>query len=123
LDSETRAYRYAFFESDDPFGGFRYVGRGLPGAETGGAFIRTEEGLHFVCGNAFDRRSEYRIYDRDGMRTATFNHPDGGFRGWGAPFSVKMGSRTRRFWLTFDRHNGSDYEWSYGNLYCFELGQ
>jgi hypothetical protein len=34
-----------------------------------------------------------------------------------------MGSRIRRFWLTFDRHNGSDYEWSYGNLYCFELGQ
>lgn len=121
LDPETGAYRYAFFESDDPFGGFRYVGRGLPGAETGGAFVRTEKGLHFVCGNAFDRRSEYRIYDRDGMRTAMFNHPDGGFRGWGAPFSVKMGSRTRRFWLTFDRHNGSEYEWSYGNLYCFEL--
>ena len=28
--------------------------------------------------------------------------------------------RTRYFWLTFDRHKGSDYNWSYGNLYCFE---
>jgi hypothetical protein len=31
-----------------------------------------------------------------------------------------MGSRTRYFWMTFDRHNGSGYTWSYGNIYCFE---
>ena len=55
------------------------------------------------------------------METAKFNYPDGGFRGWGSVFPVKSGSRTRYFWLTFDRHNGSDYNWSYGNLYCFEM--
>ena len=22
--------------------------------------------------------------------------------------------------MTFDRHNGSDYNWSYGNIYVFE---
>ena len=69
------------------------------------------------------KRSDYRIYSKDGMKEVKFRHPDGGFRGWGAPFSVKMGSRTRYFWLTFDRHAGSSYEWSYGNLYCFELGR
>jgi hypothetical protein len=26
----------------------------------------------------------------------------------------------RYYWMTFDRHKGSDYNWSYGNLYCFE---
>ena len=33
---------------------------------------------------------------------------------------IRMSARMRYFWLTFDRHNGSDYNWSYGNIYCFE---
>ena len=41
--------------------------------------------------------------------------------GWGGIFPVKCGTRTRTFWISFDRFRGSDYSWSYGNLYCFEL--
>ena len=119
-DPETNAYRYHFFASDHPFLGYRFVGKGMAGAETGGSFVRVENGLYFLCGNAFDKTSDYRIYHKDGMATAHFDYPDGGFRGWGTLIPVKMGSRTRYFWLTFDRHNGSGYNWSYGNLYCFE---
>jgi hypothetical protein len=54
------------------------------------------------------------------MKNAAFRYPDGGFRGWGCVIPVTLGSRTRYFWLTFDRHNGSAYNWSYGNIYCFE---
>ena len=120
LDPETRKYRYVFFESDKPFEGYRYVGRGLPGAETGGSFVSVAGERMFVCGNDFNATSNYRIYSKSGMENARFDYPDGGFRGWGTLIPVKQGSRTRYFWLTFDRHNGSDYNWSYGNLYCFE---
>lgn len=120
-DPETWTYVYVFFESDDPFEGYRYIGRGKNGAETGGSFVRVDGDLCFICGNDYNKRSEYRIYSKNGMEIADFNHPDGGFRGWGSVFSVKQGSLTRTYWLTFDRHNGSDYDWSYGNLYCFEL--
>lgn len=114
-------YAYLFFESDDPFLNFRYIGRGEPGSETGGSFVRRNGELAFVCGNAYSPRSQYRIYTKHGMEIADFNHPDGGFRGWGSVFKIKAGSRTRYFWLTFDRHNGSNYGWSYGNFYCFEM--
>lgn len=120
LDPKTKQYVYVFFESDDPFMGYRYVGRGKDGAETGGSFIRANGEIFFACGNDFKKRSEYRIYSKEGMQIAKFNYPDGGFRGWGTVIPVKLGSRTRYFWLTFDRHNGSLYNWSYGNLYCFE---
>ena len=77
--------------------------------------------LYFVCGNDFKKTSEYRVYSKNGMVTASFNYPDGGFRGWGSVFPVRVGSRIEYYWLTFDRHNGSSYNWSYGNLYCFEM--
>ena len=57
------------------------------------------------------------------MVNAAFDFPDGGFRGWGTIIPVRLGNRTRYFWLTFDRHLASDYKWSYGNLYCFESKQ
>ncbi len=121
IDQRTRKYVYVFFESNDPFKNFRYLGCGVEGAsETGGSFVRVDGELYFVCGNDFDKRSEYRIYSKDGMKTARFRYPDGGFRGWGCVMPVKRGARTRYFWLTFDRHNGSSYNWSYGNVYCFE---
>ena len=124
LDHETRKYVYVFFESNDPFEGFKYIGKGVAGAsETGGVFVREKNDLFFVCGNDFRKRSEYRIYSKDGMQTAKFNYPDGGFRGWGCVMPLKLGSRTRYFWLTFDRHNGSNYNWSYGNIYCFEADE
>jgi hypothetical protein len=108
-----------FFESDNPFKNFKYIGCGREGAETGGSFVNMNGELFFVCGNDFKKTSEYRIYSKSGMKIANFNYPDGGFRGWGSIIPVKLGSRTRYFWLTFDRHNGSPYGWSYGNLYCF----
>ena len=120
LDASTRKYRYVFFESDEPFEGFSCIGKGLPGEETGGSFVKIEGEQHFVCGNSFSAVSDYRIYRADGMHNAHFDFPDGGFRGWGTVIPVKQGSRTRYYWLTFDRHNGSDYNWSYGNFYCFE---
>lgn len=120
LDPEIKQYIYVFFESKDPFHGYTYLGKGLNGSETGGSFIRIDSGLYFVCGNDFKTTSEYRIYSKNGMQTAKFNHPDGGFRGWGTVMPIKTGSRTRCYWLTFDRHNGSKYNWSYGNIYCFE---
>ena len=121
LDTKSGRYVYTFFESKDPFANYHYIGRGLDGAEeTGGSFVRIEGELFFVCGNSFERRSEYRIYSKNGMQEAKFNYPDGGFRGWGTVIPVRLGSRYRYFWLTFDRHNGSHYNWSYGNLYCFE---
>ena len=60
-------------------------------------------------------------YLRRGIDLAlSCDYDDGGFRGWGTVIPVKQGTRTRYYWLTFDRHKGSDYNWSYGNLYCFE---
>lgn len=120
LDKESSAYRYMFFESDSPHSGYKYIGKGFPGAETGGSFVSVKGERFFICGNSFSARSDYRIYSRDGMENARFDFPDGGFRGWGSLIPIKMGSRTRYFWLTFDRHKGSDYNWSYGNIYCFE---
>ncbi len=120
IDPKIRQYVYVFFESKHPFEGYKCIGKGRDGAETGGSFVKIGKDLFFVCGNDFNARSEYRIYGKNGMRKANFNYPDGGFRGWGTVVPVKLGSRTRYFWLTFDRHNGSEYNWSYGNLYCFE---
>ena len=120
IDERTNQYVYTFFESMEPFANYRYIGRGKEGAETGGSFVKIDNELFFVCGNDFKSRSEYRIYDAQGMKIAKFNYPDGGFRGWGSVIPIKFGSRTRYFWLTFDRHKGSNYSWSYGNLYCFE---
>ena len=113
-------YRYIFFESSSPFEGYKYIGQSLEGTETGGSFVKIKGEQLFVCGNDFALTSNYRIYSKDGMENAKFDLPDGGFRGWGTLIPVPQGSRIRYYWITFDRHNHSDYKWSYGNLYCFE---
>ncbi len=120
INPETKAYAYVFFKSENPFDGYTYIGRGPDGSETGGVFVKDDDGMCFVCGNGTDT-SCYRIYSKDGMTNASFNHPDGGFRAWGGIFPIKQGTRKRTYWLTFDRHQGSEYTWSYGNMYCFEL--
>lgn len=121
--SEGNAYRYFFFESENPFDGYRLVGHTLSGAETGGSFVKIEGDVYFVTGNDFSKRADYRIYKWgtfDSFEKLHCDYDDGGFRGWGTVIPVKMGTRLRYFWLTFDRHNGSSYNWSYGNLYCYE---
>lgn len=119
-DPSINSYRYAFFESQTPFDGYTFIGSGNDGAETGGSFVRVKDKRYFICGNDFNKTSDYRIYSKDGITNASFDYPDGGFRGWGTLIPIELGSRTRYFWLTFDRHNGSDFNWSYGNIYCFE---
>lgn len=123
--SSDGGYRYHFFDSDLPLDGFSYVGQGIKGAETGGSFFRYGGKLYFVCGNSFEDRSDYRVYewgDFTHPQKLVFDHPDGGFRGWGTVFTVKQGTREKLYHLTFDRTLGSasGYNWSYGNLYCFE---
>lgn len=121
LDPKNNRYVYVFFESDDPFEGYTCLGKGYDGSETGGSFLSVKDDVYFICGNDEPGKvSDYRIYSKNGMKKAVFDYPDGGFRGWGSVFPIRMGSRTRYFWLTFDRHKGSDFTWSYGNLYCFE---
>ena len=120
MDPSVKGYRYIFFRSDSPFEGYEYIGQGSDGAETGGSFVTFEGEKIFVCGNDFNKTSDYRIYTKEGMKKASFDFPDGGFRGWGSIIPIKMGSRRRYFWITFDRHNASNYNWSYGNIYCFE---
>lgn len=118
----NNSYCYHFFESDSPLENFRYIGKGVPGCETGGSFVRYGEKLHFICGNSFDSRSEYRVYDFDDLsrfELLQFDYPDGGFRGWGSVMPVTRGTRQKLYMLTFDRHRGSEYRWSYGNIYCF----
>lgn len=120
VNPENKQYAYLFFESERPFEGYSFIGRGPDGCETGGSFVKINGERYFVCGNSFEKVSDYRIYSKNGVKNAEFNFPDGGFRGWGTVIPIRAGSRTRLYWLTFDRHNGSADNWSYGNLYCFE---
>lgn len=122
LDS-SKHYAYHIFEGNDPFSCDRFVARAEDGDETGGSLIHTRDGLYFVCGNSFKRRADYRVYELPDMSrhyALTFDRDDGGFRGWGSLVFLSMGTRTRVFHLTFDRHRATEYNWSYGNLYCFE---
>ena len=116
-------YRYFLFRSHDPFEGYEPVSHALSGEETGGSFVRDGKGLAFVCGNGFAKRAEYRVYrvpELSEFSLLKHDYDDGGFRGWGTVIPVLHGSRKSYYHLTFDRHNASDYTWSYGNLYCFK---
>lgn len=121
---KCREYRYFFFESDNPFGGYKYIGGTKSGCATGGSIINIDGEFVFVCGSSFDRRADYRIYrlfEPESFVNEKFDYDDGGFRGWGTIIPCRRGSRTKYYHLTFDRANASDYNWSYGNIYCFEL--
>ena len=121
---ENRKYHYFHYTSDRPDGGFRFADM-IPGLEkTGGSFVKAPEGVYFVCGSDFDKRSVYDIYPLNDFSAAPkapqTDYPDGGFRGWGSMFLYSTGSRKRYLWVTFDRHGGSSFRWSYGNIYIFE---
>ncbi len=116
-------YRYFLYESDEPFSGYRYISRTLTGANTGGLITRIGGKLHFVCGSNFDKRACYHIYDLPDFSKVEYlrcDYDDGGFRGWGSIIPVPCGNRTKYMWMTFDRHGGSSYNWSYGNIYVYE---
>ncbi len=114
------AYHYYLFKSDSgPFDGYTFVAAGLPGNETGGSLLRVDGRLYFACGSGEDYRL-YTLPDMSRFDPIRRDIADGGFRGWGTIIPVVSGSRTRLHWLTFDRHGGSDYTWSYGNVYGYE---
>jgi len=120
----THKYQYYFFESDRPDSGYKWIGCGPAGEETGGSIVKHEGKLYFVCGNSFSAKSDYRVYEWgkfDEFTNLVTDYPDGGFRGWGTIIPVNVGTRRRYYWLTFDRFLTSKiYNWSYGNVYCFE---
>ncbi len=116
-------YRYFLFESDEPFSSYRHVCHTESGENTGGLMVRIRGRRALVCGSDFKARAEYRVYplgDFSHFQRLTCDFDDGGFRGWGSLMLVPCGNRTKYVWMTFDRHNGSDYNWSYGNLYAYE---
>ena len=125
ITNKTKKYQYYFYESDRPDGGYEYVGEGPAGEETGGSIVKLDGKVYFVCGNSFSETSSYRVYEWgkfDTFEKLTCDYPDGGFRGWGTVMPIEVGTRRRFFWLTFDRtlRSSIGFNWSYGNLYCFE---
>ena len=124
ITEATRKYQYYFFESDRPDTGYQWIGCGPAGEETGGSIVKCGGKLYFVCGNSFSAKAEYRVYEWGKFDEFTYlkaDYPDGGFRGWGTILPINVGTRRRYFWLTFDRFLTSKaFNWSYGNVYCFE---
>jgi len=115
-------YRYFLFESDDPFEGYTFVDCTRTGENTGGSIIRVGKELYLLCGTG-GGKGRYQLHPLSDLSKCTlmqFDFDDGGWRGWGQLIPVPCGNRTRYVWMTFDRHNGSDYNWSYGNIHVFE---
>lgn len=119
-------YHYYRFVSDSPLDGFTYVDRTPTGGKTGGMMIPFEGRYYFACGTDFHSRALYDVYPYDDFshrEKLTCNYDDGGFRGWGTIIGVRIGSRKRYYWITFDRHNVSKWNWSYGNIYVYESAE
>lgn len=118
-----REYRYFRFTSDQPLDGFVFADVTPTGGKTGGMMTRIGGSYFFVCGTDFDQRANYDVYDLydfSKRERLVADYDDGGFRGWGSVFEIEIGTRVKRFWITFDRHNASGYNWSYGNVYVYE---
>lgn len=116
-------YSYIKYESGNPFSGYVFFGETANTGETGGMTAVIDGKRYFMCGAEMSETSKYRIYDAETLRLlseADYDYPDGGFRGWGTLVPVRNGNRRRIFQITFDRVLGSDFNWSYGNLYVFE---
>jgi len=120
---DDKAYHYYRFVSDSPLDGFKFADRTETGGKTGGMMTNVEGEYYFVCGTDFNTRANYDIYKYDDFsrrEKPVCDYDDGGFRGWGTVFGMYVGSRKRYYWITFDRHNGSKWNWSYGNIYVYE---
>ena len=121
-ENGKKNYRYFLFESNRPFEGYKHIANSTSGSETGGSIIKENGKYYLLCGNSFTERASYRCYslpDMDRYSPLVHDYDDGGFRGWGSVIPIKKGTRTVYYHLTFDRHKGSSYNWSYGNIYCF----
>lgn len=119
-------YHYYRFVSDSPLDGFVFADRTRTGGKTGGMMIPFEGEYYFACGTDFKSRALYDVYPYNNFsirEKLSCNYDDGGFRGWGTVIGVWIGSRKRYYWITFDRHNSSGYNWSYGNIYVYEAEQ
>ena len=117
-------YKYYHFVSDDPLDGFTYVNCTAGSEKTGGSFVLCHDGkICFVCGSDFSKRAVYDVYPVEDFTVCGHlkcDFDDGGFRGWGTVMLLPFGTRRRYTWITFDRHNATAYNWSYGNLYVFD---
>lgn len=124
---EKDGYHYYRFTSDDPLDGFVFADRTEAAQTTGGSFVNFEGEHYFVCGRSFSERAKYDVYDFSILSSPhpmMHIHDDGGFRGWGSVFGVRIGTRKRYFHITFDRHLASKkWNWSYGNIYLFEADE
>lgn len=120
---EEDGYHYYHFISKDLVH-FDFVGRTEGYDKTGGSYVRAADGIYFACGSDFKKRAVYDLYSPDNLSTPAKNldpdYDDGGFRGWGSIMMLPTGSRYRYVWITFDRHLGSSYNWSYGNIHVFD---
>jgi hypothetical protein len=116
-------YHYYHFKSSD-FENFEFVAATDGYDKTGGSYVRTADGVYFCCGSDFKKRAVYDLYSIDNLGAPIKNlecdFDDGGFRGWGSIVMLPVGSRYKYFWITFDRHLGSHFNWSYGNIHVFE---
>ena len=115
-------YKYLRFVSDSPLDGFTYADCTPTGGKTGGLMVPFEDGYYFICGTDFNSRAKYDVYpynDFSKREPLKCNYDDGGFRGWGTVFAHDSGTRRYYYWITFDRHNASDYNWTYGNIYMY----
>ena len=120
--SGKEGYKYLRFVSDQPLDGFVFADITPTGGKTGGLMVPFEDGYCFVCGTDFNSRAKYDVYpynDFSVRHSLSCNYDDGGFRGWGTVFAHSSGTRRFYYWITFDRHNASDYNWSYGNIYMY----
>lgn len=124
LEPENKKYRYYLFRSREAEKGYVFHACTQESLEvTGGSFVRYGGNTYFVFGRSFSETSKYDCYsfpECKKLGELKCNHPDGGFRGWGSVMEIPCGTRKRLLWVTFDRTRGSQYNWSYGNLYFFE---
>ena len=120
---EDDGYHYYHFVSDD-LESFEFVARSEGCEKTGGSYVRAADGVYFVCGSDFNKRAVYDVYSLDNLnspiKNLTPDYDDGGFRGWGSVMMLPCGSRYKYTWITFDRHLGSHFNWSYGNIHVFD---
>lgn len=120
---ESDGYHYYHFTSYD-LKSFEFLARTDGYEKTGGSYVKAADGVYFACGSDFKKRAVYDLYSIDNLSTPIKNlecdFDDGGFRGWGSVIMLPIGSRYRYVWITFDRHLGSHFNWSYGNIHVFE---